>query len=166
MTPTARRLLKSALLLCFAISVAAAVAPRAGAAAKHIEHGSVCQFFADPPPLGTQHRGDGLMHQDTSRTVDAICSLERSNTTNTTGLLDLEIRLVQLQGHTVSVTCTAGAQRTDGSTAKFISKSGTGTKIKIDFGAALDTSSSGGSYFVGCSLPAFTTIESVFSSEP
>jgi hypothetical protein len=167
MSPFALRLLKIALPISVAAALAATVVPRAMAAAKHIEHGAGCHFFfGSPAPFGEQHRGDGLMHQDTAATQDAICALERSNTTNTTGLLDLEIRLVQLQGKSVTVLCDAGAQRTDGSTVKFINKTGTGTHIKIDFGAGLNASTSGGSYFVGCSLPAFTTIQSVFSSEP
>jgi hypothetical protein len=167
---TVRRPLKVAAFFVASAGLALVVVPRAGATAKHIEHGAACQWFFDgidqPPPLGGQHRGEGIMHQDTGSLVTAVCALERSNTTNTTGLLDLEVRIVSLEGNTVSVTCFADAQRTDGSTALSVAKSGFGTNFKIDFGSALNKSSSGGSYVVSCDLPAFTTIQSVYSSEP
>jgi hypothetical protein len=156
-------------VVAFAGSAFVAV-PRASASAKHIVHGAGCLWFNDgsdiPPPFGGRHHGLGLHHQEQGAVVTAICAPERSNTSNTNGLLDLEIRILSLDGTNKSVNCYASSQRTDGSSVLDVSKSGFGTNFKIDFGATLNKSVSGGSYIIACDLPAFAALVSMYSSEP
>jgi hypothetical protein len=112
---------------------------------------------------------------DGTRRWPVSCPLTRSLPLSTDGLSDLEIRFyaeTDFAGEPFrTVTCTASSLRSDGSFADTASKDvnvppyPSGVMTVMDFGGALNVSSSKGHYTLTCHLPGDVVLHSVYHSE-
>ena len=106
----------------------------------------------------------GAYNLNQTDSVSVTCPILRDNTTNTTGLADVELQVAVSSG---SMTCTAGAYDASAfGTIKTVVKTTTATgNSKLDWGAALNKSSSVGTYAIDCDVPPFGQIYSLRYSE-
>lgn len=100
--------------------------------------------------------------------AEAVCPIVRDNTTNTTGLDDLDVYgLNQNDPGTDTFSCTAYAKTAGGNTddSYTVSTTTLGT-VSFSFGTNINVSSSGGNYVVVCTAGALDYLYSYVSSEP
>jgi hypothetical protein len=129
--------------------------------------GSVCQPIWGPENV----QGQGLFHENpgirnsasSSRLV--LCPLERDNTGNGNGLLDLSLGAAVTTG---PITCVALSFSQLGSVIKsvFQQSSGNNVNTTISFSSTLNQSSNLGVYDLQCELPSGAAILSINYNEP
>jgi hypothetical protein len=140
-------------------------------AGKRVIHGSECQIS-----LNSRRDDDALVfynalgvHTKSGDMLQVTCPIARHNTSNTNGLLDLEVRFAVITPQistAQTATCYARSLRPDGTVHKFVQKSNSGFTFKVDFDGAFNSGVSGGSYVVDCDVPNFTHLLQILVSEP
>lgn len=124
--------------------------------------GSACQIDNDNNLDAGRGTGDFLTGETP---FTAVCSLVRDNTTNTNGLLALQVRLMKNDG--ASQTCTARSHDAFGNLLKAVSRSVSGTGGKtLSWGTSLNVSGAGSYYSVTCSLNGGTAVSNLYWNEP
>ena len=126
--------------------------------------GSNCYPFIEGTSGVWVRVAPGAYNLSQTDSVTVTCPILRDNTTNTTGLADVELQVAVSSG---SMTCTAGAYDASAfGTVKTVAKTTTGTgNSKLDWGTALNKSSSVGTFAIDCTVPPFGQIYSLRYSE-
>jgi hypothetical protein len=113
---------------------------------------------------GIAHTEDGVSHPIT-------CNIPRNLPLSTDGMSDVEIRFRSVGPYagTKTVQCTVQSVRSDDTVMVAATKSvivpGNVSTVVMDFGAAVNASSSKGFYTVSCNLPDEIGLISIYSSE-
>lgn len=101
-----------------------------------------------------------------SATTTITCPMVRDNATNTDGLDDLDVFLVNASGG--AITCTAYSLDSYGNVTQSDPESTTSSGVNehLNWGANLSSSSSGGTYVVVCTLAADDRLYTYIWDEP
>ena len=129
-------------------------------------HSDWYRDFQSPQVPPAEYSTNGWAHFDDSGPHEVVCGIDRFNLTNTNGLRDLDIRLNNQSGETVSLACTAYSARPDGSAIKIVNQPATFIgPHRVDFGDSLDLSVAYGAYSVACSLPRSVVLNNILQRE-
>jgi hypothetical protein len=111
------------------------------------------------------YRTDGVELSGPS-SGNILCTLFRDNTTNTTGMQDLEVS-VNDPTSGGGISCLAVSTKRDGSSFKTAERHTTKTGEQIlDFGGSLNSSVSKGHYSITCSVAVGGVIHNIYYLEP
>jgi hypothetical protein len=105
---------------------------------------------------------------DANSSFSMFCPLTRSLPLTTDGLSDLEVRFKPTTADASQPSCTASSVRPDGTilVAQTLDQTIPGTTPStMNFGDAIDRSTSKGTYFLRCLLPLTVQLVSVYHSE-
>jgi hypothetical protein len=166
-------------------------APAAQANVRQSTPGTSCQFSenyvrrgstADHPSFTSEYDLWGIWHglefdHFGGDVQDVSCTIPRSLPLSTAGLSDLEIRFSNRNPEIVAghAYCSAYSIRSDGSIQLEVEKDMIipanpetkthGALVTLDFGGAINASSSKGYYFLHCALSHHVSLASIYSSE-
>ena len=111
-------------------------------------NGAMCELERDEQIVDID-RGAIRLGAHHGAEVGVVCPLLRSNTTNTTGLLNLVVNLYKAK--TTTFTCYGESYDQNGSALKIVSRSTNATgRIGLTWNGSINTSSSKGTYGVIC----------------
>jgi len=117
-------------------------------------NGAMCELENDPQ-FASLDRG-AIRIGAPKEEVGVVCPMLRSNTTNTSGLLNLVVNVYKV--HPTTFTCYGESYDQSGSALKIVSRSTNATgRIALTWNASINTSSSKGTYGVVC-YPTGTTL--------